>query len=186
MASAGGVPPRRLGARVHVPPRGRQPRHARRARRSAAAIVVGAGAAALVTAPAACAGGAASRMGGDGDAAEDEGAGAGGVTDAATAVAEPDIGVAPGDEGSHSSTIYATGGGDGGEGGGDGDGGGGRVSREELGQATWLLLHTMAAQWPDAPTRAQRRAAKEFILALQHVYPCAHCAKHFGELLKGA
>ena len=31
------------------------------------------------------------------------------------------------------------------------------VSREELGRATWLLLHTLAAQYPDTPTKQQRK-----------------------------
>ena len=61
---------------------------------------------------------------------------------------------------------------------------GSRVSREELGNATWLLLHTMAAQWPDSPTRAQRRSALEFVRGLSVAYPCAVCGAHFRALLK--
>ncbi|KAF3340408.1 FAD-linked sulfhydryl oxidase ERV1 [Carex littledalei] len=35
------------------------------------------------------------------------------------------------------------------------------LTKEELGRATWTLLHTIAAQYPDQPTRQQRRDAKE-------------------------
>ena len=31
------------------------------------------------------------------------------------------------------------------------------VSREELGRATWLLLHTLAAQYPDRPSKQQKK-----------------------------
>jgi len=58
------------------------------------------------------------------------------------------------------------------------------VTREELGQATWTLLHTMGAQFPEYPTRRQRRAAASLIRSLEHVYPCHSCAKHWGEVLR--
>ena len=31
------------------------------------------------------------------------------------------------------------------------------VSREDLGRATWLLLHTLAAQYPDRPSKQQKK-----------------------------
>ena len=40
---------------------------------------------------------------------------------------------------------------------------GGSVSREELGRATWTLLHTLAAQYPERPTRQQRKDAKQLV-----------------------
>ena len=57
------------------------------------------------------------------------------------------------------------------------------VTTEELGQATWTLLHTLGAQFPEYPTRQQRRAARQLISSLQHVYPCHACAKHWQEVL---
>merc|ERR1719387_6306 len=57
------------------------------------------------------------------------------------------------------------------------------VTREALGRATWTLLHTLGAQFPDRPTRRQRRAARQLIAALGDVYPCASCASHWGDVL---
>lgn len=59
-------------------------------------------------------------------------------------------------------------------------------SKEELGRATWTLLHTLAAQFPDHPTRQQKRDAKElskscaswiasWILAMD--VPCTQCCE---------
>lgn len=58
------------------------------------------------------------------------------------------------------------------------------VTREELGHATWTLLHTMGAQYPDRPTRQQRRAATQLVASLGEVYPCHACAKHWREVLR--
>ena len=41
--------------------------------------------------------------------------------------------------------------------------GNGLVSREDLGRATWLLLHTTAAQYPENPTRRQQRDMRMFV-----------------------
>lgn len=37
------------------------------------------------------------------------------------------------------------------------------VSKEEIGRATWLFLHTLAAQYPDEPTRQQMRDARQLV-----------------------
>lgn len=39
----------------------------------------------------------------------------------------------------------------------------GTVSREEVGRATWTFLHTLAAQYPEHPTRQQQRDAKNLV-----------------------
>ncbi|KAG0458532.1 hypothetical protein HPP92_023303 [Vanilla planifolia] len=58
------------------------------------------------------------------------------------------------------------------------------ITKEELGRATWILLHTVAAQFPDHPTRQQRQDAKELMSILSRLYPCKECADHFKEVLK--
>ncbi len=40
---------------------------------------------------------------------------------------------------------------------------GGPVTREELGRATWTLLHTLAAQFPEQPSRQQRKDANQLV-----------------------
>lgn len=60
----------------------------------------------------------------------------------------------------------------------------GPVSKEELGRATWTFLHTLAAQFPDRPSRQQQRDAKELMAILSRLYPCKECADHFKEVLK--
>ena len=55
----------------------------------------------------------------------------------------------------------------------------GPPTKQELGQAGWTLLHTMAANYPDQPTAAQRARIEAFLHALGHLYPCPDCAAHF-------
>ena len=43
--------------------------------------------------------------------------------------------------------------------------GSGVVTREEVGRATWTFLHTLAAQYPEKPTRQQRRDARNLVSA---------------------
>lgn len=57
------------------------------------------------------------------------------------------------------------------------------VTREELGRATWTFLHTLAAQFPDRPSRSQQRDARALIGALTRIYPCGDCARHFAEIV---
>eukprot|EP00898_Chlorokybus_atmophyticus_P001282 jgi/Chlat1/2154/Chrsp17S02731 len=57
-------------------------------------------------------------------------------------------------------------------------------TKEELGRSTWTLLHTLAAQFPERPTKQQQRDAKELITVLSRIYPCGDCARHFQQILK--
>lgn len=58
------------------------------------------------------------------------------------------------------------------------------VTKEELGRATWVFLHTLAAQFPERPTRQQQKDARQLVDSLTRIYPCADCAKHFQEIVK--
>ncbi|XP_054787448.1 FAD-linked sulfhydryl oxidase ERV1 [Prosopis cineraria] len=58
------------------------------------------------------------------------------------------------------------------------------VTKEELGKATWTFLHTLAAQYPDNPTRQQKKDVKELMGILSRMYPCKECADHFKEVLR--
>ncbi|KAA3463529.1 FAD-linked sulfhydryl oxidase ERV1-like protein [Gossypium australe] len=57
------------------------------------------------------------------------------------------------------------------------------VTKEELGRATWTFLHTLAAQYPENPTRQQKKDVKELMSILSRMYPCQECADHFKEVL---
>lgn len=52
-------------------------------------------------------------------------------------------------------------------------------TRQELGRATWTLLHKMAAMYPKEPTEANKRDAAAFFDAFSQMYPCDECAGHF-------
>ncbi|KAK7405714.1 hypothetical protein VNO78_07322 [Psophocarpus tetragonolobus] len=58
------------------------------------------------------------------------------------------------------------------------------VPKEELGRATWTFLHTLAAQYPDNPTRQQKKDVKELVQIISRMYPCRECADHFKEILR--
>ncbi|CAA0807462.1 FAD-linked sulfhydryl oxidase ERV1 [Striga hermonthica] len=58
------------------------------------------------------------------------------------------------------------------------------TTKEELGRATWTFLHTLAAQYPDKPTRQQKKDVKELITILSRMYPCKECADHFKEVIR--
>ncbi|KAG6761316.1 hypothetical protein POTOM_034530 [Populus tomentosa] len=50
------------------------------------------------------------------------------------------------------------------------------VTKEELGRATWTFLHTLAAQYPEHPTRQQKKDVKELTwpadLEVSSVFSC--------------
>jgi len=58
------------------------------------------------------------------------------------------------------------------------------LSRATLGHASWSLLHTMAALYPDAPSLAKQASMRAFLDALGELYPCAMCARHFRAYLR--
>jgi hypothetical protein len=58
------------------------------------------------------------------------------------------------------------------------------VSKEELGRATWTFLHTLAAQYPEKPSRQQQKDVRTLMDCLTRVYPCGECAGHFMEVLR--
>ena len=39
----------------------------------------------------------------------------------------------------------------------------GRVLRDDVGRATWIFLHTLAAQYPDAPSRQQQQDVRNLV-----------------------
>ena len=60
------------------------------------------------------------------------------------------------------------------------------LDRDELGNATWKLLHTIAANYPENPTPADVNGVVAFITTLSKLYPCPYCAKDFREAIKAS
>ena len=53
-----------------------------------------------------------------------------------------------------------------------------QVDREELGRATWTLLHTLGAQFPDKPTRRQQKDVQALVrLGGASLPDCYHCGE---------
>ncbi|ORY66586.1 Erv1/Alr family protein [Pseudomassariella vexata] len=58
------------------------------------------------------------------------------------------------------------------------------TAKAELGRASWKLLHTMMARFPEKPTADESQALKSYIQLFSRLYPCGDCAKHFQSMLK--
>lgn len=56
--------------------------------------------------------------------------------------------------------------------------------KEELGRATWTLMHTLAAYYPEEPTLLHRLAASGFFGAIALLYPCNYCRERFADELE--
>ncbi|ORX46357.1 FAD-linked sulfhydryl oxidase ALR-like protein [Piromyces finnis] len=49
---------------------------------------------------------------------------------------------------------------------------------QELGRATWTYLHSVAAYYPEKPTRKQQKDMQSFLRIFSEFYPCKPCAKY--------
>ncbi len=50
------------------------------------------------------------------------------------------------------------------------------LNRRELGRASWAYLHTLAAYYPEKPTKKQQEDMTNFVRAFARWYPCGYCA----------
>lgn len=58
------------------------------------------------------------------------------------------------------------------------------LDKDELGSKTWAFLHTMAAYYPDKPTKEQKSEMKTFFNIFSKFYPCYVCSEDLQEQLK--
>ncbi|XP_022903634.1 FAD-linked sulfhydryl oxidase ALR isoform X2 [Onthophagus taurus] len=58
------------------------------------------------------------------------------------------------------------------------------LDKDELGNKTWGLLHTMAATYPEKPSPEQRHDMSTFFSVFSKFYPCTHCAQDLRKDLK--
>ncbi|EFW99781.1 FAD dependent sulfhydryl oxidase [Grosmannia clavigera kw1407] len=56
--------------------------------------------------------------------------------------------------------------------------------KQELGRASWRLMHTMMARFPEEPTFDESLALKTYVQLFARLYPCGDCAAHFQTLLQ--
>ncbi|XP_063977211.1 FAD-linked sulfhydryl oxidase ALR [Diachasmimorpha longicaudata] len=58
------------------------------------------------------------------------------------------------------------------------------LDKDELGTATWSFLHTMAAYFPEKPTREQSNDMRTFFDVFSKFYPCSTCAEDLRKQLE--
>jgi mitochondrial FAD-linked sulfhydryl oxidase len=61
---------------------------------------------------------------------------------------------------------------------------GGPLDLNELGNATWGLLHTMAAYYPQHPSLQKQETTKSFLTNLGEVFPCRVCGEDWKNVLE--
>lgn len=57
------------------------------------------------------------------------------------------------------------------------------LTRAEYGRAAWLVLHAVANYYPVKPTKADMRAASDFLTGFATQLPCSMCRRHFRAVL---
>ncbi|SBT70199.1 FAD-linked sulfhydryl oxidase ERV1, putative [Plasmodium malariae] len=56
--------------------------------------------------------------------------------------------------------------------------------REEIGRASWLILHTISANYPNEPTEEEKIKHTKFFYAFSNLYPCHICKLDLFQILK--
>jgi FAD-linked sulfhydryl oxidase len=51
------------------------------------------------------------------------------------------------------------------------------VNRRELGRASWAMLHTMAAYYPQTPSRNDQREMEQALWTVMKFFPCNYCSE---------
>ncbi len=58
-----------------------------------------------------------------------------------------------------------------------------KMPPEVWGPFFWHTIHIVALGYPEKPTYAHKKAAKEFFESLQYLLPCEVCRKHYSQNL---
>ncbi len=59
-----------------------------------------------------------------------------------------------------------------------------RLSKAELGNISWHLLHSFAASFPTKPSEEEKQQFKNLLISFTYLYPCLSCRRHFKEMLE--
>lgn len=57
------------------------------------------------------------------------------------------------------------------------------LDKNELGNISWQLLHTIAANYPEEPSFEEKALMLNFLYSFAYFYPCSYCAQDFQESL---
>lgn len=58
------------------------------------------------------------------------------------------------------------------------------LDRESLGFVTWAFLHTLAAKYPDQPSKKVQKDVRDLLAILSNIFPCDVCSHDFREELR--
>lgn len=58
------------------------------------------------------------------------------------------------------------------------------LDKEDLGRASWSIIHTVAAHTSENPTDTEQKHMKQFIESFAALYPCHICAPEFQEYVR--
>jgi len=59
-----------------------------------------------------------------------------------------------------------------------------KITREELGQKGWFLLHLISGNYPEFPDEHDQKNMDIFLKLFAQYYPCKECGAHFYEMLE--
>lgn len=54
---------------------------------------------------------------------------------------------------------------------------------EVLGRSSWTLLHSIAARYPETPSKKEQRDLSQFLKLFGNFYPCWYCGEDFGKYM---
>ncbi len=56
------------------------------------------------------------------------------------------------------------------------------ISREHLGNMSWLMFHYFAGGYPENPSDDEKAAFKDLIKGFRYLFPCEMCRGHFRKM----
>ena len=57
------------------------------------------------------------------------------------------------------------------------------LTKQEIGRNTWSLLHSIAASYPNEPTKEDIQQVTNFLYGLANLFPCKICGSHLLKML---